>query len=193
MPIVTDEQTEKRPSNFIKLEDKSKFIILSNLYKIKTHFLKAQNTGVLCKGDTCLFCQKGQQARMEYFYYGLVNEEEGVVRVPASVFFALNDQERVLEIKKRDYIWIISKKGTGLDTEYGVARGKEAGAPSISLEEANKKLSALQENYAKGLERKYLEQTGQGAATDLEDAPNIDTDEPKKPANEDVDADDIPF
>lgn len=157
MGLVTKEQDEKRPSQFIKLEDKSKLILFSNLYKAKTHFLKAKNTSVLCGGEKCYFCDAGIKSRMEYFYYGEVDGEEGIVRVPASVFYALNDQERVLEIDKRDSIWIISKKGSGLDTEYGVARGKEAGVPTISLEKANVKLTTALDIYVKNLEQKYKE------------------------------------
>lgn len=155
--IVFEEQTEKRQSQFIKLEDKSKVILYSNLYKTKTHYLKAQNTSVACGGDNCKFCGEGNKPRMEYFYYGNVNDEEGIVRVPASIFFAMNEAERVLEIDKRDSIWVVSKKGSGLDTEYGVARGKEAGTPAISLEEANSKLAKVLDIYVKNLEQKYAE------------------------------------
>jgi hypothetical protein len=102
--LVTDEQKERKASQFIKLEDKAKLILLSNLYKINTHFLKDKNTSVLCKGEGCSFDSTYGKSRTEYFYYGLVNDEEGIVRVPASIFFALNEQERVLEIDKRDSI-----------------------------------------------------------------------------------------
>lgn len=174
MGIVKNEQEEKRPSQFIKLEDKSKLTILSNLYKTKTHFLKAKNTSVACKGDDCRFCAGGLKSRMEYFYYGVVDKEEGIVRVPASVFYAINDQERVLEIDKRDSVWIVSKKGSGLDTEYGVARGKEAGTPPITIDEANAKLAKVVDNYVKNLDQKYLEHSaeeifadnGEGATDD---------------------------
>ena len=157
MGLVTNEQEEKRPSQFLKLEDKSKLTIFSNLYKAKTHFLKAKNTSVLCQGEKCYFCNAGVKSRMEYFYYGLANEEEGIVRVPASVFYILNDNERVLDIDKRDSIWIISKKGSGLKTEYGVVRGKEAGVPTIPMEDANKKMSKVLDIYVKNLEQKYWE------------------------------------
>lgn len=161
MGLVTEEQKEKRPSQFIKLEDKSKVTLFSNLYKIKTHFLQGNNTSVLCAGEGCFYCDQGVKARMEHYYYGLVENgkesEEGIVRVPASVFFALNDQERVLEIDKRDSVWVISKKGSGLDTEYGVARGKEAGKPPVSIEEANKKLITVLDNHVKNMKERYLE------------------------------------
>lgn len=156
MGLVKEEQKEKRPNQFIKLEDKSKLVLFSNLYKINTHFIKAKNTSVICKGDNCAFCESSK-SRIECFYYGKVNDEEGVIRVPASVFFALNEQERVLEIDKRDSIWVISKTGSGLDTEYGVARGKEAGTPSISLEEANDKLIKVCDSYSTALKTRYDE------------------------------------
>jgi len=181
MPLVTEEQDEKRPSQFIKLEDKSKLTLYSNLYKAKTHFLKARNTSVLCVGDSCVFCGMGMKSRMEYFYYGNVDGEEGIVRVPASVFFALNENERVLEIDKRSSIWVISKKGSGLDTEYGIARGKEAGTPTISLEEANEKMTKVLDNYVKSLEQKYRENSAVGVSD--KEAEEIFS-ESKEPENE---------
>lgn len=175
MELVTDEQKEKQTGLFIKLEDKAKLTIFSNLGKVKTHFLKSKNTSVIHKDENCAFDGGESQPRIEYFYYADVSGEQGVVRVPASVFFALNEQERVLEIDKRDNVWIISKTGSGLKTEYGVARGKEAGSPPIPLEEANKKLVTALENYSKSLERRYSE---------LVNEPPIPDEEPQEAAND---------
>ena len=110
MPMVTNEQDEKKPSTFLKVEDKSKLTLLSNLYKIPTHYLRARKVSVICKGsDECFFCQNGHKPRVEFYYWGNVDGDEGIVQVPASVFFALNEQERVLGIDKRDSVWVISK------------------------------------------------------------------------------------
>lgn len=157
MPLISDEQSERRPSQFLKLEDKAKLTILSNLYKVKTHFLQGQKVSVKCVGEDCYFCSAGVKARMEFFYFGKVNDVEGIVRVPASVFFQINESERVLEMDKRQSVWVVSKKGSGLETEYGVARGKDAGESSLELSQANAKLTQVLDPYTKNLEDKYKE------------------------------------
>lgn len=157
MGLVTNEQTEKRPGQFIKLEDKSVLSIMSNLYKTTTHFLKSKNVSVICKGEDCYFCQMNHKARPNYFYWGLVGSEEGVVQVPASVFYAINEQERVLDMDKKDSLWVISKQGSGMSTKYGVARGKDAPKPSKTLEEANKLLSKVCDSFVENNTKRYGE------------------------------------
>jgi hypothetical protein len=159
MGIVTNEQQEKRQGQFLKLEDKSIVTLYSNLFKTQTHFLQDKKTSVICKGDGCYFCQMGYQIRKNYFYYGKVNDEEGVMQMPASVFYSINEQERVLGMDKRESQWVISKKGAGLDTEYGVARGKDAGKAPVELKEANDKLTKVGETFVKNNEQRYMELT----------------------------------
>jgi hypothetical protein len=156
MGIVTDEQSEKRQGQFLKLEDKSIVVLYSNLFKTQTHFLQDKKTSVICKGEGCYFCQTNKK-RMNYFYYGKVNNEEGVMQMPASVFYAINEQERVLGINKRDSQWVISKKGSGLDTEYGVARGKDAEKSPVLIKDANEKLAKICDLFVKNNEQRYTE------------------------------------
>lgn len=156
MPLITEEQKEKAKGQFLKLEDKARFTLFSNMYKLITHFLEDEKMSVLCQEeDECKFCKYGHKATTQYYYFAKVNEDEGIVRIPASVFFQLNEQERVTGKDKRNSVWIISKKGTGIETKYTVAKDDNAGTPSISLEDANEKLgkamlaneSVLQQNY----------------------------------------------
>lgn len=157
MGLVTDEQKEKRPGQFIKLEDKSILAIHSNLYKTTTHFLKSKNVSVICAGEDCYFCQMGHKARPNYFYWGLVGTEQGAIQVPASVFYAINEQERVLDMDKKDSLWVISKQGSGMSTKYGVARGKDAPKSEKTLEEANKLLSKVCDSFVGNNTNRYTE------------------------------------
>lgn len=177
MQTITDEQSIKNTSLFLKLEDKAKFTIQSHLVKIDTAYV--DKLGSILWNDSLLY--KGLKKRVEYYYWGEVNEEAGVIRVPATVFFSLNENERLLEKNKRSYEWILSKSGQLKETKYSVVRGKDI---EISEEDVAHntdelcKILAGYEETLKGKLEKYLD-VGEG---DLKD-----------PMNEKVDPDTIPF
>ena len=160
MPIVTNEQSEKRPGLFLKIEDKSRIVLHSNLYKVLTHWIERDKKTIGCPGsDKCVMCKGGVTNRTEFNYWGSVSGETGVVRVPAGIFFAMNEAERLLGIEKRDVEWVISKKGEGKATKYNTVNGR-AVTEKMDVTEANDKLTKGMTTYEAGLMRKYQEHTG---------------------------------
>ena len=155
--LITDEQKEKKPSSFLKIEDGSVVRLQSNLVKTKTHFLQGEQTSVACVGKDCFFCQQGIPFRNEYFYLGKINDDEGLVRLPSSVFFALNESERVLKKSKRNFEWIISKTGAGLKTRYTVTRGSDIKTDEKKVEKNNKALLDKINAYEKTMRERYEE------------------------------------
>ena len=155
--LITDEQKEKGSSSFLKVEDGSVIRLLSNLVKTRTHFLPDEQTSVICKGKNCFFCQQGIPARDEYFYWGTIDEQRGLIRLPASVFFSLNESERVLKKSKRSFEWIISKSGSGLKTRYSVTRGNDVEVDEKEVKKNNEKLLKTINAYEKTLISRYDE------------------------------------
>lgn len=155
MPLVTNEQSIKRPSLFLKIEDGCKVILKSNLYKIVTHYLKKKNSSVLCLGDKCHFCSDKNPPRQEYYYYGLINGEKGLIRVPPSCFYDMNKAEKLLKKTKRNFEWIISKEGSGKKTRYSVVRGEDIKVNKEEIEENNKKLTELMQKQEGTLRAKH--------------------------------------
>ena len=103
METVKNEQEVKRPSQFLKPIDGSVIILASHLVRIKTHYLDSRKTGVLCSPKNCPFCSAGQIPRYEYFYWGKLDTDEGVMRMPSGMFFSLNDKEAKLKKSKREF------------------------------------------------------------------------------------------
>lgn len=165
MPLQKEEQKVRNPSDFIKLEDGDVLVIQSNVFELTSHFLQAEKTGVICGGDGCYFCEQKLSQRREFFYLGKVNDSVGIIRIPATVFYSLNGQERSVQKNpknkgkdKRDYGWIIGKTGSGLDTEYSVTKDEAVERPSeLEMDENNNKLVKACEKYEAGLEQKAVE------------------------------------
>jgi len=155
--LVKDEQKEKQSSSFLKLEDGSVVTLKSNLVKTKTHFLQKEQTSVACIGEDCFFCLKGLAYRNEYFYWGTIDDQKGLVRLPASVFFSLNESERVLKKDKQGFEWIISKTGSGLKTRYSVTRGNDIKVTKGEMEENNEKLLKTITAYDETMSERYEE------------------------------------
>ena len=161
--LITDEQKEKQPSSFLKVEDGSVVTLKSNLVKTRTHFLNKEQTSVACVGEDCFFCLKEIKYRNEYFYWGTIDGDEGLVRLPASIFFDLNESERVLKKSKRNFEWIISKTGSGLKTRYSVTRGSDAGkVTEKEVEKNNEKLLKTINAYDKTMRERYEEFSAKG-------------------------------
>lgn len=178
--LITDEQKEKKSSSFLKIEDGSVITLKSNLVKTRTHFLREEKTSVACIGKDCFFCQKGVNFRNEYFYWGTINGDEGLVRLPATVFFDLNESERVLKKSKRNFEWIISKTGSGLQTRYSVVRGSDVQELSEKeLKKNNEKLLKTINAYEKTMRERYdeLSTKSKGEIFDDEEIPFPEDDE----------------
>src|SRR3990167_4045179 len=90
MPLQTEEQNEKKPSLFQKLENKNIVILRSNVYIVQSHFIKSINRTIACYEDKCKIDHAVILPRKEYYYFGLINDTEGVVRLPGTVFFDMN-------------------------------------------------------------------------------------------------------
>src|SRR3989304_2120703 len=118
MPVVKNEQEEKRESQFLKYivgDDGNSLLLKSHLYKIPFHFLpKPINRSVTCKGDKCSYCEKGFAKRAEYNYMVLLNGEIGFIDIKPSVFFAVQGISKAQKKDIRQMSWTVIKTGAGL-------------------------------------------------------------------------------
>lgn len=178
--LIKDEQKEKKSSSFLKVEDGSVVILKSNLVKTRTHFLNDEQTSVACIGEDCFYCLKGIKYRNEYFYWGTIDGQKGLVRLPASVFFDLNESERVLKKSKRSFEWIISKTGSGLKTRYSVTRGSDVDKiTEREVEKNNKELLKTINAYDETMRERYEEFSARGkeGVFNANEVPPIEEDE----------------
>lgn len=153
--VVKNEMSERRPSTFLPIENKSKFTLKSHLVKLETAYVKTdrESMWVLHTDDSQLAqYAKRYQPRTEYIYYGLVNGQEGMMRLPSTVFFAIQEQAKILNKEVRDYEWVVSKTGEGLKTKYTVTRLGDVKTPDKEVEANTEKLLSLVTNYEKILE-----------------------------------------
>ena len=190
MALVTDEQSVKPESEFLKLEKENSVFLLSNVYFTKSHYLQDKKKSVACHGlkTGCEYCKK-IPPRSEYYYFAMVNGERGILRVPASVFFAMNALEKVMknEKTKRDYSWIVLKTGEGLETKYTCSKDEpipKEDREAEDMEKNNDLLSQKISAYENRLEKNYQEYLKV-----LMDVPVKESAE----GTEDVDPSDIPF
>lgn len=195
MPLVTDEQAEKQEGIFLKYESTNTLIIKSNLFKVAFHYLKAVNKFVACHEKSCVFCDKGEQKRIEHNYFVNLNGQDGVMDIKTSVFFDINEIEKASKKDKRHIKWMILKSGSGLDTNYTTSKDENLTEEEIiiineNLELFNEKLQKLMLSREAQLEKAYEEQVGENiGARELETAP-----EGEVIANpEEVKEEDLPF
>lgn len=180
MPLITNEADEKRESSFLKYEEDNVLVLKSNLYRLASHYLKAQNKYVICKLlDNCYFCKKDIPVVLQFNYWVDLNGKEGLLDIKASVFYAINNIERASKKDKRDVSWLVIKSGSGLDTRYTVSKNEnlEDKITEEVLEGNNKKLSDVMKTQENTLEVQYKELS------------NVVEDE----ADDEVKPEDIPF
>lgn len=165
MPLVTNEQNEKKESTFLKYEPENSLIIRSNLYKVSSHYLKQQNKFVACHKENCMYCESGIQKKVEYNYWVNLNGQEGVVDIKPSVFFAICAIEKASKKDKRNISWLVIKTGSGLETEYTVSKDDNLAPEDVKKSEAelesfNEKLTKLMSLREENLEKAYREYAG---------------------------------
>lgn len=131
MPLVTDEQTVKPESDYVKLEKENTVTLLSNVYHLTSHYLKDKKKSVICKGKECAYCALKIPPRREYYYFADVNGARGLLRLPAGVFFSMNQLEKVMKNNKskRDWTWTVLKEGEGLETKYTCSKDEPIKEP----------------------------------------------------------------
>lgn len=160
MPLVTEEQQEKKEASFLKYEAENILMILSNLYKIDSHYLKSANKFVSCHKEECFYCTQGIQKKTEYNYVVKLNGQETIMDIKPSVFFNINAIEKMSKKEKRYISWMVIKSGTGLDTEYTVSKDDNLDSEDIKkvdadLEKQNDKLAKLMQIREDRLEEEY--------------------------------------
>lgn len=196
MKLIDNEQSERQVGAFLKVEDKSVLTLKSKLVAIDTCYVNDEIRSVLWHDS---FDYKGLQKRKEYLYRGSVkngdNEDTGIIRVPAGVFFAMNEAERLAGINKREVQWVIGKKGSGKATKYSTVQGRPVTTtPEIITANTEKLMKALT-GYEQKLAQKtdaLMAQWGNGATETKKE----EVAEPAKPEGETeqpVNSDDIPF
>lgn len=162
MPLITDEQAVKQESLYPKYDKTNRLILLSNLYKIKFHYLDNVSQSVLCKGkDECGFCEAGKYpAKDEFNYFVNLNGQKGIMNIKPSVFFSLNELEEATGKDKRHVKWLILKSGEKLNTKYTVSKDDNLTAEEIAENEENllinnEKLGQAMTRREEVLEEKY--------------------------------------
>ena len=155
MKIVEDEQEIKKEISFLKIEDGCTLKIKSYLIVIETAF--DQKTG-----KRILWSEKsGLPKRKEFFYFVELNGVEGILRLPLSVFFAMNENERLTGNDKRSLVWILGKKGEGLKTKYGAAvKGINPVRDEEEIKKNTEKLKKILISYEKTLAENLREFLG---------------------------------
>jgi len=180
MPFINNEQEEKNQSIYLTINDKSKIHLLSRLYKVQTYFVRSLNKSIW--GEDIVNkaeAEKDTRRRVEYIYWAIVDGQEGIVRLPASVFFSINDAEKMLGSDKRGMEFFISKSGSGLNTKYGVTRGRDVPTTESQINDANKKLAEQMMKYEKSLKQNLADYVGQayvesGGNYDVTPTPNVE-------------------
>ena len=118
-------------SDFMRLEDgENKVRVLCFPEAIATHFPKGQKP-VTCTMDdhTCPLCKEKVQKSVKVMLY-VIDRADETIKVgefPWSVFTGLGDLSKSSEFGYKGlppYDVIITKKGSGMKTEYGVLAGK---------------------------------------------------------------------
>lgn len=180
MPLITEEQGEKREGTFLKYETDNILEIRSNLYKIESHYIKSQNTFASCKGEECAICKGNVSKHTEYNYFVSLNGSEGVMNIKPSVFFNMNAIEKASKKSKRDISWLVIKTGSGLETEYTVSKNEnlEDTISDEKLKDNNERLANLMKQKEAQLEESYK---------------NIVESKIDGKPKEDVNPDDVPF
>lgn len=163
MKVIDNEQNEKREGQFLKIEDKSKIILKSKLVLFETAY-PSDDVKTILWDDR--LNEKGVAKRKEYIYWGSIDGQEGIIRVPASIFFSMNEAERVADMDKRDVEWIVSKSGQGKQTRYTIIRGKDAKSTKEVIDANTEKLMKVMVAYEAKLKEKLEDYLKHGSFTD---------------------------
>lgn len=212
--IVTneDELSASLPMKF-KAEGGQVFKILSNLYRIKTHYTDPKiinlagktPTSIAYMGENSLAIQRGLKVKEDLYYLVEVNGERVVQLLPAGFVYAINDVIKELKkvkknagVDKRMYSWeLIKIEAQTRDefTQYS-AKIKEEVTPvtPAELEMNTKMLVDTMAGYADRLRQKYSEYMSSSTPAPAPKEEVID-DEPvdDRAMNERINIDDIPF
>ena len=162
MPIINNELEIKgrNDSLFLSIkEGKHNLQILSKLYFIPTHFISKEKGSALCIGDGCLLCQQNLPRRKEFYYWAKLDDGEGILRVPATVFYSMNEIEGAVQKSKRNFKWLLIRRGTGRETKYTVTQIGEIKPDEETIEENTKKLQEVMEKFEKRLRERYDAET----------------------------------
>ncbi|MCX7911231.1 MAG: hypothetical protein N2505_06625 [Endomicrobia bacterium] len=150
--FIVNEQEIAKSSVFLKIKDGCRLKILSNLISFSTFYDKKTNQRILWAQGI------NERRRQELYYWVEIDGKEGVLRIPMSVFVAMNDTERLIKKDKKNFIWIIGKKGEGLQTKYNVIKGEEIKPPTKEeLKSNNEKLKKIIELYYQKLKQRLDE------------------------------------
>ncbi len=134
MDVIKDYKNYNPPeaeSPWIKfLEGTTTIRILSHSINWKSHYIRSEKKSHTCTGDisTCEWCQKGDQpkGRWAYLILNRSNKEIRVMEIGWSIFGTILQCAKDSDYgDPRKYDLKITRKGTGLETEYQVIPGKE--------------------------------------------------------------------
>jgi len=151
-----------KSSSFLKLEvGKNEIEFLSSSGFLKSHYIGGKN--VICKGEECFFCKKSP-VRKEIYYWAKVNDQEGYLRLPLSVFISIMDliNSGSFDIKKpRDAKWLVIRKGQGKETRYTVQFLKKIEVDEEKIKKNTEKIESfinkMKERYTQNYEKKLKE------------------------------------
>lgn len=191
MPVVKNEQEEKRQSQFLKYrtsEEGNSLRLLSHLYRIDFHYLPEPiKRSVICKGEECSYCKKGHQKRAEYNYLVNLNGEIGLMDIKPSVFFVIQGVSKAQKKDPRQISWTVIKTGEGLNTEYTTSKDDnlekaEYDALNKELDANTDKLTVIMEKKEEQLKQAYVEY--ESRVTPVKSKKQEGADEPPTPDEE---------
>jgi|SRR5882724_11431913 len=147
MPLIKNEQDEKRNSQFLAYESGdtgNSLILKSHLYKVVGHFLKAVNRSVICREDECAYCAAGYPKKFEYNFWVFLNGQLGFLEIKPSVFFDIQKVSKAQKKDIRQISWTVIKTGDGLATAYTTSK-----EDNLDPEDYQRALDELDENTQK--------------------------------------------
>lgn len=162
--ILNDQQLndmlEKRDKPSIeKVADKTLLVLMSHFAVAETAWVQAHKTSVAWHKELSV---QGLKRRSEVYVVANVKHDKGewheaTIQLPFSVLMHILEQSRLTGDDKYSSQWIIGKKGSGLETEYTVVKGKSSEVAPETLEAKTKELEKFIEGKKTWLEKKYTE------------------------------------
>lgn len=180
-----NQKIKKESSDFLSFEEGNNVLILqSKSGNLATHFIKSKGS-LACKGEDCFYCKSGSQKRREIYYMAKLNDNEGILRLPLSVFLSIvklveSGQYEGVE-NPRQAKWLVIKTGKGKETRYTVSFIKSIPENEEEVAKKTEELTKFLKRFWESLVKKY------------DSSLEIKDEEMEIENEEKVDPEDIPF
>ena len=163
MPLIKNER-EISGGDFLKFRDGDSLIkLLSNLYRVDSHYIESQKTSAICVGeDKCVLCKRGIRVAPQFYYVVEVQtsgglKEDGILRLPEPVFYETNNYEKNMpeNESKRNYDWAVNRDSSGDRVVYDTQKGSKIEIDEELIKINNELLIEKIGDYENTLKAKY--------------------------------------